>query len=113
MNDQLTMESIAQPGLRPGRHLTLQERFEEWLATDQGRHAYTEVVAMAYRIRATGMRRYSMKALWEVIRRDQQTVGGPQAVFKLNNDYTSRMARRVMADFPDLAGCFETRETKA
>lgn len=113
MTEQLTIESVAQPGLRPGRYLTLQERFDEWIESREGRHAYVEVVAMAFRLRAAGHARYSMKALWEVIRTDRQTVGGPQAVWKLNNSYTSRMARRVMADYPDLAGFFELRTTKA
>jgi hypothetical protein len=113
VTEQLSMESIAQPGLRPGRHLTLQERFDEWIESREGRHAYEEVVAMAYRLRAAGHARYSMKALWEVIRTDRQTPSSARSVFKLNNDYTSRMARRVMADYPDLAGFFETRTVKA
>lgn len=113
MSEQLTMESIAQPGLRPGRHLTLQQRFEEWLTTTDGYLTYRMVVHRAYNLRRQGWTHYSMKALWEAIRLERDLATGPGQAFKLNNDYTSRMARRVMADYPDLAGFFELRETKA
>jgi hypothetical protein len=33
--------------------------------------------------------------------------------YKLPNDFTSRFSRRAMADYPTLAGFFETRELKA
>jgi hypothetical protein len=54
-----------------------------------------------------------MKALWEAVRLDRDLGVGPGAVLKLNNDYTSRMARRVMDDYPDLTGFFELRATRA
>jgi hypothetical protein len=111
MNEQMTMESMAQPGLRPGGYLTLQERFDEWLATAEGREVYEAVVVRAHRVRASGRSHYSMKALWEAVRVDRDVMGG--SALKLNNDYTSRMARRVMADYPDLDGFFELRETRA
>jgi hypothetical protein len=113
MNEQMTMESIAQPGLRAEGYLTLQERFEEWLATQDGLETYRMVVTRAYNLRRQGFKHYSMKALWESIRLDRDLSAGPGQAFKLNNDYTSRMARRVMADYPDLDGFFEIREVKA
>jgi hypothetical protein len=93
---------------------TLQESFDAWLASPDGQRVYREVVERARTLRRRGWSHYGMKSLWEAIRYDWSVSVGPDADgWKVNNNWTSRMARRVMRDCPDLAAFFETRELKA
>lgn len=114
MTAQLDLESlIVSPGLRHGRYLTIQERFDEWLASPDGQLVYDEVVVRATRLRDRGWAHFSVHAIWESIRYDHSVRVGPEDGFKLNDHYTSRMARRVMADWPALDGFFEVRGLRA
>ena len=107
-------ESVAQPGLREGRYLTLQERYREWLATPEGKTVYAAVAERACALRRRGIRHYGVAALFEAARYDWTLQLGTQApALRLNNDYRSRLARDLMADFPQLRGFFETRELSA
>lgn len=101
------------PGLRVGRHLTIQQRFEEWLATRDGQLVYGEVIARALLLRERGWTHYSHKAIIESIRYDHNIRVGPEAGFKINDHYSSRIARRLMTEYPSLDGFFETRELRA
>lgn len=105
--------NVSIPGLRAGRHLTIQQRFEEWLLTPDGLLVYGEVVARANRLASRGWTHFAIGALWESIRYDHSVRVGPESGFKLNDHYRSRMARRVMLDYPMLDGFFETRELRA
>lgn len=119
--EQLTLEEhstgneqwVVQQGLRPGRHLTIQERFEEWLATPDGVTVYHELVLRAKRLQQAGWRHYSHKAIVESIRYDRNIHVGPEAGFKINDHYTSRLARLVMEENFELDGFFEIRELRA
>ena len=71
---------------------------------------YDELLAMARRAVAAGRTRIGMKMLFEVVRWNR-TVGGAEEGFKLNNVLTSRYARALMADHPELDGLFETRSS--
>ena len=96
--------------LRPG----LQRRFEEWLATDDGQAVYEHVRGRALRLRRRGWRRFGMKALWEAARYDRALEVGPDAEgWKVNNNYHSRLARRLMDEEPELQGFFELRELRS
>jgi len=117
MNDQLSLDSIEanvdQPGLRVGRYLSIQERYREWRGTDDGDTVFREVVDRATRLQARGWRHYSHKAIIETIRYDRAIHVGPDGGFKVNDHYSSRIAREVMAKYPHLAGFFEVRELRA
>ena len=122
MNEQTTWwdgkeptvpQNIDMPGLRPGRYLTLQERFEEWLASEDGQRVYDEVILRSASLMRRGFTHYPIDGLWHAIRYDYDIRVGPDMGFKLNNNHRSRMARRVMADVPELLGFFETRELTA
>ncbi len=106
---------LEQPSLWERRTLlTHQGRFEEWLSSEDGREVEFQIVRRAKLLQARGWRRYGMKALWESIRYDRAVDIGPDADgWKLNNDFTSRMARHVMRRHPELAGFFETREIRS
>jgi hypothetical protein len=46
--------------------------------------------------------------------RFHRTVSGPAGdAWKINNSYSSRLARKAMQDCPDLAGFFSTRELRS
>lgn len=105
--------NMVAPGLRVGTHLTLQERFEEWLATPAGQAVARTVRDRALRMLDRGWRHYGIAALWETARYDFDIQVGPNAGFKLNNDFRSRLARHLMAECPELEDFFEVRELKA
>lgn len=88
---------------------SIQERFERF--HDENPQVYATLVKLARGYAARGERR-GIKHLWEVARymRWLETDGDP---FKLNNDFTSRYARKIMAREPDLAGFFDLRELGA
>lgn len=109
----MTGANVVLPGLREGRWLTIQQRFEAWLATPDGQAVYEDVVRRAYRLRDRGYRHFGVHALWEAARYDRSLQVGPEGGFKLNDHFTSRMARRIMADHPELEGFFEIRELRA
>lgn len=109
----LALEDPTAIACGPRRRRDLQREFEEWLASKDGRAVYVEAVSRARRLLARGYRHYSMDALYHSIRFDWSVKVGPDADgFKLNDHHTSRLARRIMADFEDLAGFFETRQLR-
>lgn len=116
---QLTLETEAArhnvhlPGLRLARHLTIQERYEAWRATDDGALVYAEVRRRALALVARGWAHYSHKALIEAVRYARDFRVGPLGGFKVNDHMASRLARELMADEPRLACFFETRELRA
>jgi hypothetical protein len=119
MTDQLTLDTFARqhttvmPGLRVGRLLTLQERFEEWLASPDGQFVAEWIRERALQMRHRGWRHYSVKALYEAARFARDVQVGPNAGWKLNNSYTSRLARLLMQQEPELESFFEVRELRA
>ncbi len=89
----------------------LQEQFEEY----HGLHpeVFGHLVALARKMRDRGFRHYSVKTLWEVLRWHFDIEKGDND-FKLNNNFHSRYARKIMADFPDeFAGFFELRDLRS
>lgn len=93
---------------------SVQDRFEQWVESDEGQAVYENVRARALRLRERGWTHFGMKAIWEAARYDRALQVGPDAAgFKLNNNHHSRLARRLMEDEPRLRGFFETRVLKA
>ena len=62
--------------------------------------------------RRAGKTRVGIKALWERMRWDF-FVTNRNDDFKLNNDFTSRYARLIAQNEPDLVGMFEVRRLRA
>ena len=91
------------------RPLTIQERFAAFDRANP--HVYRLLVRFAFEAKARRTR-YSLKALFERIRWHVQIETGGEE-FKLNNLYTSRYARKLIAEYPEFEGFFETRELKA
>jgi hypothetical protein len=84
------------------------KRFDRFLRENP--HVFGEVVRLCRQMKAAGARRWSVKAAFEVLRYQMQlqTVRLP-GEFKLDNSHTAPMARRIIAECPDLADFFETR----
>ena len=92
---------------------TLDERFEEWIQTVHGKAVFHEAAARARRLLAQGHKHYGIKAICEVIRYERAEAMGPDAEgYVVNNSDSSRLARRIMAIYPELQGFFETRDLK-
>ncbi|WP_328939271.1 hypothetical protein OG288_37290 [Streptomyces tauricus] len=82
---------------------------EQFCAVDARHpHVYRVLERMAARRLAGGATRFSLKDLFEDLRRRL-----PPGVTGLNNNYTALYARRLMENHPDWAGVFELRRRRA
>ncbi len=67
-------------------------------------------VDLARYAKSRGAKRYSIGAIWEIMRfRALATVGDK---YKLNNSYRAWYARTIMAGYPDLNGFLATRQRR-
>lgn len=73
---------------------------------------YNELVRLARQALARGRKKIGIKMIWEVVRWNR-FISTTAADFKLNNNFHSRYARRIMAQEADLQGVFELRELKS
>lgn len=91
--------------MKPKRLIDLQfEKFHK-----ENPKVYQELVALTQQAYDRGRKRVGMRMLFEVIRWNRYiTTTDPE--FKMNNSYTSRYARLIMAENPHFRGIFETRE---
>jgi len=70
-------------------------------------HVYALLVRLARYAQSKGLRRWGIKAAFEVLRfKAIETVGD---LYKLNNNYTAWYAREIMRREPDLSEFFATR----
>jgi hypothetical protein len=74
-------------------------------------HVYAELVRMARHWRDTGHESCSIKMLFEVLRWHRGIESHGDA-FNLNNSYTSRYARLIAANEPDLREFFQMRQLR-
>lgn len=91
------------------RSVALVDRFEEFHRENPA--VYAELVRLARRWTSGGRDRVGVALLMEVARWNLalRTRGGD---FKINNNFKPLYARLIMAQEPDLAGIFETRECR-
>ena len=89
---------------------SIQERFEAFHALNPW--VYRALVKLTGDWVARGRTRIGMKMLTEVLRWEygRQTVGDE---FKINNNFTSRYVRLLIAEHPEYAAAFHTRELRA
>lgn len=91
---------------------SIDERFAAF--HDENPHVYTELVALARRAHARGYRRIGIELLFAKLRWDRMMQTRADAFgFKLNDHFTSRYARLIMEQEPDLDGLFRTRALRA
>lgn len=109
MPEQLALDIAP---LVPAVGTTIDERFTSF--HEQNGWVYRALEAMTADLITAGQRRVGMKMLVEVLRwRYFRQTFDPSSPFRLNNDYTSRYARLLLADHPEWAGVFETRELRS
>ena len=89
---------------------TIEERFQTFHV--QNPNVYAALCRLARQAISKGRTRVGMKMLFEVVRWEVYLSTKDEA-FKLNNVFTSRYARLIMDNEPDLAGAFELRELKS
>ena len=76
-------------------------------------HVYQRFRMLAVKLMAKGHTKWGAKSLWEILRWELAVntnagVGAP----KLNNNFVSRMARKLMKEEEEFAGFFELRKLK-
>lgn len=109
MNDLATLPLFALPPMvTVPAYATLAERFEAFHALNP--QVYDALRGMALQMKRRGMRRYSIKAMWEVLR--FQGIAAHGDAYKLNNSFASAYARLLMEREPELDGFFEVRQSK-
>jgi hypothetical protein len=100
-------EFLSEPPARP----TIQERFETFHAAHP--EVYLFFKRFASEMRAAGRQRYGAKSIMERIRWHIALTTKDAQGFKLNNVFTSRYVRLLLAEEPAFLGFFETRKLKA
>lgn len=73
---------------------------------------YVELVALTQEAKWAGRKKIGMKMLLEVLRWNRM-INTTDPEFKINNNYGSRYARKIMDENPELADMFEVRELKS
>jgi len=98
---------------QPGSNLTIEERFQNFDSANP--HIYQLIERMAIDLAIRGHRRIGIKMIWETLRYRYavQSTGDGDDAYHLNNIYTSRYARKLTQQHPDLAARIELRELKA
>ena len=104
----LPIAELVVPELEPTA--TIQQRYEAW--RDANEWILPTLARLLDDWSAHGGRRVGVKAACEWLRffyaRRIET-----SDFRVNNSYTSRLARDLIAAYPHLAGVIETRELRA
>lgn len=90
---------------------TIQDRFEEFHA--QNPHVYEGLVKLARQARQRGHDRIGIELLFAVLRWEHMMQTTGENGYRLNDHFTARYARKLMAENPDLDGLFETRRLRA
>lgn len=90
---------------------TIQRQFEEF--DRKHPEVYTYLVELAFSAFNRGFRHYGIGALWERMRWHFHIEEDRAEEFKLNNNYRSRYARKIIAEHPALEEFFEIRALRA
>ena len=90
---------------------TIEQRFQDFHSRNPW--VYAALVRLARDLRRNGQQRCGIKMLFEVIRWQWSRETTASDGFRLNNSLTSRFARLIMEQEPDLEGFFDVRELKA
>ena len=114
MTTQLTLEDATVHDLRviASSLLTehgIQERFERFDRDHP--QVYEELLRCCRRWKSAGGGRWSIDAAYHVVRFERVIAGlaDPREAFKLNDHYTSRYARKILREHPEMEGLFELR----
>ena len=91
----------------------VERQFCEWIETEDGRALKADILSRVRRLQARAWMHYSIDALFHAARFDWSLKMGPGVEgYRVNNNFTSHMARLLMRENPELEGFFETRELR-
>lgn len=109
MTEQLALPLA--PLVTPDRHegQSIQQAYEAWIAANPWVLPLVESLVGSWLDR--GHKRVGIKQVWEVVRWQYGTTTGDS--FKANNNFTSRVARDLIAKHPEWADAIQTRELRA
>lgn len=100
---------VPSSGYLEGVHDKIQNDFEKFHSANP--LVYQLLVSSALRVKARGYKQYGIKTLYELVRWHHDINVGPNSeTFKMNNNFTSRYARLIMDNVPQLEGFFRLRE---
>lgn len=105
---ELPIADLVTPDYAP--QATIQERYEQW--RDANQWVVPALARLLDEWSSHGSRRVGVKAAAEWLRMEYAFRLKSQD-FAVNNSYTSRLARDLIAAYPHLAGVIETRELRA
>ena len=88
---------------------TIAERYSAWIAANPW--VLDAMETLVARWLDAGHTRVGIKQMWEVVRFEYGTTTGD--TFKANNNWTSRVARDLIARHPDWQSAIETRQLRA
>lgn len=92
--------------------LSIEERFQLFHSANPW--VFAALVRLAKDLRNRGHRRFGVKLLFERLRYEYLvTTTDEHSPWRLNNNMTSRYARLIIENVPELADCFEIRELRA
>lgn len=97
---------------QPTRSEQLDAEFIQFLRDNPT--VYPQFRLLAVKLKAKGIDRWGAKAIWEVLRYEMalKSVSSGET-YALNNNFTSRFARKLMTEEADeFAGFFELRQLK-
>lgn len=105
---ELTLDTLTAPVYAPGA--TIQQRFEAFHAANPW--VYDALVRLTHDWVRRGNPRIGIGMLTEIIRWQygRRTAGD---AFKINNNFRSRYVRLMIAEHPEWASVFSTRELQA
>lgn len=103
------MTEHASTTTQPTLWQTIDERFERFLVEQPD--VYPHFVELARQVKQRGAKHYSADAICQVLRWHKMVQNGSEP-YKMSDHFTSRLARKAMAEHQDLAGFFELRKLR-
>jgi len=86
----------------PEKNDRWQDRYSAWRVTNHGQEAFAEAEKIAVAAFRGGHRHYSMQMIVYVIRHERKMKYGPdEDGWKMNNNYTSYLAREILQRHPE------------
>lgn len=89
--------------------MTVQEKFRQYHKDNP--EVWALFVRFAQELKAAGVTRYSSQGIFHRIR--WETVLKSKGDFKVNNTFSPDYARKLMEEYPEFLGFFETRVLRA
>lgn len=90
----------------------VEQEFHAWIQTPDGQKVESEAVKRARAVKEKGLSRFAIGAIFESIRYDWTVGLLGDGEYRLNDHHRSFLSRRIMDNYEDLNGFFETRKLR-